>query len=66
MKFTVTIELEHVSGPEQDADTMLDCFAGTIGQQNAARHPLHLTWGDSEFDPDNASVYFVKLVDDAV
>ena len=65
IKFTVTVELAHVSGPEQDEETMLDYFAGTLGQQNAAKHPLHLTVpqdGGVEFGG-TESVYFVKQVD---
>jgi len=66
LKFKVTVELSHVSGPEQDTETMLDFFAGTLGQQNGAKSPLHLTVpdkdGGSEFGGVD-SIYFVKLID---
>ena len=61
MKFTVEVELQHSSGPEQDVETMLDYFAATIGQQNGAKLPLHLTVED--YENETKSVYFVKLVD---
>lgn len=60
MKFRVWVELERVSGPEQDVETMLDAFAGTIGRDNAAKPPLRVTTSSGE----EISVYEVKLVDD--
>jgi hypothetical protein len=59
----VMIELEHVSGPEQDAETMLDALAATIGRDNSARSPLTLTTTDN--DGERTAVYVVALVDDA-
>ena len=66
MQFTVTITLEHRSGPEQDVETMLDAFAATIGEQNTAKRPLVVTageWDDATGDLVE-STYIVKLVDD--
>jgi hypothetical protein len=62
VKFKVYIELERVDGPEQDEDTMLDAFCGTIGRDNGAREPLRITAGSDE--PLRLSVYEVKLADD--
>lgn len=66
MKFKVWIELEHISGPERDAETMLDVFAATIGRQNTAKRPLVLEYGEWDDDAGDVvpSVYEVKLVDD--
>lgn len=62
MKFRVQIELEKISGAEQNKDTLIDYFAGQIGRENAAKQPLQLTiYGDGEV----AAVYGVKSVDDA-
>jgi hypothetical protein len=67
MEFKVKVELQHVSGPEQDVDTMLDFFAGTIGQQNGAKNPVKLTVPDEHGGPEFGgveSVYIVRLIDD--
>jgi len=63
MKFKVTVELEHVSGPEQDEETMLDYFAGTIGKENGAKPPIYLSVGLQEDLETPESVYLVKLID---
>lgn len=63
MKFKIEIELEKVSGADQDQETMLDLLAYTIGKENGARRPVKL-----EVYDDNgmlASTYIVKSVDDA-
>ena len=60
MKFTVTVNLEHVSGPEQDEDTLVDYFAGTIGRENGARPPLTLTVLEGGLP---VSTYVVALID---
>ena len=66
MKFKVTIELEHLSGPAQDEETMIDFFAGTIGYANGAKEAVKLTvpdeQGGSEFGGVD-SVYRVRMVD---
>lgn len=62
MKFRVTIELEHVSGPEQDEETLIDWFAAAVGQQNGAKPPVTLTGGIADFG-EAEWVYIVKLVD---
>jgi hypothetical protein len=68
MKFKVEIELKHVSGPEQDEETMIDCLAGTIGHQNGATvKALKLVVADADGGPEFGggpeSVYQVWLVD---
>lgn len=65
MKFAVYIELEHVSGPEKDEETMIDAFCGAIGQQNGAgAKALKLTSGYEGDDEGGEAVYVVKLADD--
>lgn len=64
MEFNVRIELEHVSGPRQDAETMLDAFAATIGRGNGAKRPLQLAASVSGGEEEDTSVYVVALVDD--
>jgi hypothetical protein len=61
----VSVTLELVSGPEQDEYTVLDAFAGAIGEQNAAQTPLRIGigWDDAG---ERQSVYKVTLVDEAV
>jgi hypothetical protein len=62
MKLMVTVELEHVSGPTQDRDVMIDAFAAKIGRDNTADPPLRVEtveWIDGE---DVISVYEVKCV----
>ena len=61
MKFKVTIEVELLSGPEQDEETLIDYFAGTIGRDNGAKQPLWLQIGDGTGEV--ASTYVVKEVD---
>jgi hypothetical protein len=66
VKITVTLELELVSGPEQDAETLVDAFAAKVGRENTAKPPLEITagrWDDAAGDIVE-SVYVVKLVDD--
>jgi len=62
-KIKVTVELELVSGPEQDEDTLIDYFAGTIGQENGAKPPVYLNIGLQSDLHTPESVYLVKLVD---
>lgn len=63
MKFTVTIEMERVLGPEQDKDTVIDAFCGTIGKDNGAPRPLNVIINDG-WGNEPASTYIVKLADD--
>lgn len=65
MKFSVYIELEHVSGPEKDQETMIDAFCGQIGQQNGAgAKALKVKAGYEDDDAGGEAVYIVKLADD--
>lgn len=60
----VVLTFEHVSGPELDAETLLDLFAARTGYQNGARNKaLALTTTDTWTD-EPASVYRLELVDD--
>jgi len=66
MKFQVWIELELVSGPAQDEETMVDAFCGTIGEQNGAKPPVYIVagkWDDTTGELVE-SKYLVRLVDD--
>ena len=63
MKLRVVIELDLIDGPEQDYDTVLDAFAGTIGRDNAAPHPLRIE-AVAIYDAPK-STYEVRLVDEA-
>jgi hypothetical protein len=64
MKFNVSVELDHVSGPTKDAETMLDCFAATVGRENGARSPLQLEWTEWTDDgEERTTVYEVKMID---
>lgn len=59
----VKVTLDHVSGPEVDADTLLDFFAAVIGEQNGAGKQA-LSLSIASWD-DPISVYKVVLVDQA-
>jgi hypothetical protein len=65
VKFALYITLDHVSGPEQDADTMLDALAYSIGAENGAgTDALRVVVADyDETLGDIESVYRVRLVD---
>jgi hypothetical protein len=67
VKFAVHITLSHVSGPEQDEETMVDALCGTIGADNGAgKDALRVIvpeW-DEEAGREVESVYIVKLADD--
>jgi hypothetical protein len=67
VKIKVTLELELISGPERDAETLLDAFAATVGRQNTAKRPLRIEYGEWEdsIGDVQSSVYEVKLVDEA-
>jgi hypothetical protein len=64
IRLRVYVDLELVSGPERDEETVLDAFCHAIGEQNGAgEKAVKVTLGDAEFDPP-VSVYKVKLADD--
>ena len=63
MRFRIYIDLELVSGPERDEETMLDALCAAIGESNGAKPPVMITVGDEEFNPPE-SVYKIKMADD--
>lgn len=63
---TVTITLDLLAGPEQDADSLLDAFAGAIGEQNGAgADAMRVTVpaADPWDEHSEASIYKITLVD---
>jgi hypothetical protein len=66
VKLALNITLSHVSGPEQDAETMVDALCGTIGADNGAgKDALRVVvpdWDDASA-MEVESVYIVKLAD---
>lgn len=53
-----------VKGRPVDAETLLDAFAGTVGQQNGARRPLNVTMGYEEDLTTPDIVYECYLVEE--
>lgn len=65
---TVTLTLDLLAGPEQDADSLIDSFAGAVGEQNGAMdRALRVTVpaADPWDEHSEASIYKVTLVEDA-
>ena len=62
LRATITLEFEHVSGPEMDEDTVVDWFAAEVGRQNGAKKPFQVRLHQGDL-AGPISVYQIKLVE---